>query len=90
MTATVDFLLTAKRDRKAPLRFLRKAIGHNGTPEKITIDKSQYGSDRKLQRRDHRFERPRQSRPEQVRSPGRWIRSGRNTPSGAAGLTALQ
>ena len=38
--ATVDFLLTAKRDRKAALRFLRKAIGHNDTPEKITIDKS--------------------------------------------------
>jgi putative transposase len=38
--ATVDFLLTAKRDRKAALRFLRKAIGHHGVPEKITIDKS--------------------------------------------------
>ena len=38
--ATVDFLLTAKRDRKAALRFLRKAIGQSGTPEKITIDKS--------------------------------------------------
>ena len=38
--ATVDFLLTAKRDRKAALRFLRKAIGQNGVPEKITIDKS--------------------------------------------------
>jgi transposase-like protein len=37
---TVDFLLTAKRDRKAALRFLRKAIRWNGTPEKITIDKS--------------------------------------------------
>ena len=37
---TVDFLLTAKRDRKAALRFLRKAIGHHGVPEKITIDKS--------------------------------------------------
>ena len=36
----MDFLLTAKRDRKAALRFLRKAIGHHGTPEKITIDKS--------------------------------------------------
>ena len=36
----VDFLLTAKRDRKAALRFLRKAIGHHGVPEKITIDKS--------------------------------------------------
>jgi transposase-like protein len=36
----VDFLLTAKRDRKAALRFLRKAIGQNGTPGKITIDKS--------------------------------------------------
>jgi putative transposase len=38
--ATVDFLLTAKRDRKAALRFLRKAIGRHGVPEKITIDKS--------------------------------------------------
>ena len=38
--ATVDFLLTAKRDRKAALRFLRQAIGQNGMPEKITIDKS--------------------------------------------------
>jgi putative transposase len=38
--ATVDFLLTAKRDRKAALRFLRKAIGHHGVPEKTTIDKS--------------------------------------------------
>ena len=38
--ATVDFLLTARRDRKAALRFLCKAIRHNGTPEKITIDKS--------------------------------------------------
>ena len=38
--ATVDFLLKAKRDRKAALRFLRKAIGQNGTPSKITIDKS--------------------------------------------------
>jgi putative transposase len=33
---TVDFPLTAKRDRRAPLRFLRKAIKWNGTPEKIT------------------------------------------------------
>ena len=38
--ATVDFLLTAKRDGKAALRFLRKAFGQHGTPEKITIDKS--------------------------------------------------
>jgi putative transposase len=38
--ATVDFLLTAKRDRKAALRFLRTAIGRHGVPEKITIDKS--------------------------------------------------
>ena len=30
--ATVDFLLTARRDRKAGLRFLRKAIGRHGVP----------------------------------------------------------
>ena len=53
--ATVDFLLTAKRDCKAALRFLRKAIRCNGTPIKITIDKSgantaaigSYNTDRK-------------------------------------------
>ena len=32
---TVDFLLTAKRNRKAALRFLRKAIDQSGTPQKI-------------------------------------------------------
>jgi len=37
---TVDFLLTAKRDCKAALRFLCKAIGPHGVPAKITIDKS--------------------------------------------------
>jgi transposase-like protein len=38
--ATVDFLLTARRDRQAALRFLRKAIDRHGVPGKITIDKS--------------------------------------------------
>jgi putative transposase len=38
--ATGDFLLTVKRDRKAALRFLRKAIGQHGVSEKITIAKS--------------------------------------------------
>ena len=37
---TVDFLLTAKRDHKAAVRFLRKAIGQHGVPARITIDKS--------------------------------------------------
>jgi putative transposase len=37
--ATVDFLLTAKRDHKSTLRFLRKAFDLHGTPEKITINK---------------------------------------------------
>ncbi len=37
---TVDFLLTAKRDKKAALRYLRKAIGTNGKPGLINIDKS--------------------------------------------------
>ncbi len=38
--ATADFPLTAKRDRKAALRFLRKAISQHRVPEIITIDKS--------------------------------------------------
>ena len=37
---TIDFLLTAKRDKAAALRFFNKAIGANGIPEKITMDKS--------------------------------------------------
>ena len=37
---TIDFLLTAHRDKKAALRFLKKAIRHHGLPEKVTIDKS--------------------------------------------------
>ena len=37
---TIDFLLTAKRNTKAALRFLRQAICNNGTPVKINIDKS--------------------------------------------------
>ena len=37
---TIDFLLTAKRDTRAALRFLTKAIRSNGTPEKINIDQS--------------------------------------------------
>ncbi len=37
---TVDFLLTAHRNRAAALRFLRQAIRSQGMPEKITIDKS--------------------------------------------------
>ncbi|WP_408886825.1 IS6 family transposase [Lichenicola cladoniae] len=38
--ATVDFLLTAKRDRKAALPFLCKAITRHRAPRTITIDKS--------------------------------------------------
>lgn len=37
---TVDFLLTAKRDAPAALRFFRKAIRYHGEPEVVTIDKS--------------------------------------------------
>ncbi len=37
---TIDFLLTAKRDTKAARRFLNKAIGSNGKPSLINIDKS--------------------------------------------------
>jgi transposase-like protein len=37
---TVDFLLTAKRVRRAAPRFLCEAVGQHGTPVKITIDGS--------------------------------------------------
>lgn len=37
---TIDFLLTARRDAAAALRFFRKAIRHHGEPEVLTIDKS--------------------------------------------------
>jgi transposase-like protein len=37
---TVDFLLTAKRDRAAAKRFLAWAIEGNGLPQAVTIDKS--------------------------------------------------
>jgi putative transposase len=37
---TIDFLLTAKRNAAAALRFFRKAIRHNDEPEIVTIDKS--------------------------------------------------
>ncbi|KYQ99530.1 integrase [Serratia plymuthica] len=37
---TVDFLLTARRDAAAALRFFRKAIHLHGEPEVVTIDKS--------------------------------------------------
>jgi transposase-like protein len=37
---TVDFLLTSKRDIAAARRFFEKAMGENGTPTKIAMDKS--------------------------------------------------
>ena len=37
---TIDFLLTATRDRKAALRFLKKAIKRNHKPSLVNIDQS--------------------------------------------------
>jgi len=37
---TIDFLLTAHRDKKAARRFLKKAIRPHGLPDKVTIDQS--------------------------------------------------
>jgi len=37
---TIDFLFRAKRDKAAAWRFFEKAIGQNGSPETVTIDKS--------------------------------------------------
>ena len=36
----IDFLLTAKRDKAAAMRFVEKAIQDNGTPKKVLMDKS--------------------------------------------------
>ena len=38
--STIDFLLTARRDKAAAKRFFDKAIGSSGIPEKINMDKS--------------------------------------------------
>ena len=38
--ATIDFMLSKKRDNKAAKSFFRKAIGYSGRPQKVTIDKS--------------------------------------------------
>ena len=37
---TVDFLLTARRDKVAARRFFDKAMHEHGTPEKVVMDKS--------------------------------------------------
>lgn len=37
---TVDFLLRSKRDAKAARAFFKKAFKQNGTPSKVTVDKS--------------------------------------------------
>src|SRR5512143_1104806 len=37
---TIDFLLTAHRDKKAARRFFKKAVRQHGLPAKVTIDKS--------------------------------------------------
>ena len=37
---TVDFMISEKRDESAARSFFVKAIDSNGTPEKVTIDKS--------------------------------------------------
>jgi putative transposase len=37
---TVDFMLSEKRDEPAARAFFKKAMGSNGAPDKVTLDKS--------------------------------------------------
>ncbi|CDM92129.1 transposase (fragment) [Xenorhabdus bovienii] len=37
---TVDFLLTARRDKSSALRFFKKAMRQHGQPDVVTMDKS--------------------------------------------------
>jgi putative transposase len=37
---TLDFMLSKRRDKPAARRFFRRAIGNNGIPDRIVIDKS--------------------------------------------------
>jgi putative transposase len=37
---TIDFMLSEQRDRRAVLKFFKKAIGSSGLPQKVNIDKS--------------------------------------------------
>jgi transposase-like protein len=37
---TIVFLFSAKRDKAAARRFFEQAIGQNGSPETVTIDRS--------------------------------------------------
>ena len=37
---TVDFLLTARRDKAAAMRFFDQAMQANSVPDKVTMDKS--------------------------------------------------
>lgn len=63
---TIDFLLTARRDKKAALRYLKKAIGSSGKPSLININKSgantatikQYNIDEQDHRRIKRIVKP--------------------------------
>ncbi len=37
---TLDFMLSAKRDKAAARRFFKRAISTNGTPDRVALDKS--------------------------------------------------
>jgi len=38
--ATIDFMLSKRRDELSAKRFFKQVIGYSGKPEKVTIDKS--------------------------------------------------
>lgn len=66
-SATIDFLLRAKRDKQAAKSFFKRVIKQHGKPDKINVDKSgsnkaalyeinqEYSADQQIEIRQNRY-----------------------------------